>query len=224
MAFTTTPKNNNEPSIQNNIFRAEIYQARREREGFYTNSPPAYPSNVHTIHDSSNNRHNRQLRRLCPAAVGCWPGLALDAFNPFNCQGNGQELARRLCMIGVLAIRTAISILWFFVRLIRADIANLIVNTIIGVLGFFFVAWCLKEIGKMSGYRRVLGKLVGRWHYDVFLLANLVIHVGILLAVVFKTPGAATGTLWLAMWLAMFVAAWIATWSPEVSESGGLFV
>jgi hypothetical protein len=127
-------------------------------------------------------------------------------------------------MIGILAIRTTASMMWFFIGLFQFDIANLIINTIFAVLGFFFVAWCLKEIGNASGYRRVLGKLVGRWHYDVFLLANLVIHIGILLAIVFKIPGFATGTFWLAMWLAMYAAAWVATWPPEICDNDGMLV
>jgi uncharacterized membrane protein len=94
-----------------------------------------------------------------------------------------------------------------------------IINIILTVIGFFFVAWCLKEIGNMTGQRRVLGHLVGRWHYDIFLLANLVIHAGLLIGVVLKMPGAAYSSLWIVMWILMFGAAWIATWPPEMNES-----
>jgi hypothetical protein len=118
-------------------------------------------------------------------------------------------------MSGVLAIRTATSVLNLVLRPYGRSLASFIISIILAVLGFFFVAWCLKEIGNMSGYRRVLGKLVGRWHYDVFLLVNLVVHVGIIFGVVFKMPFAASETLWIFMWLAMFAAAWVATWQPE---------
>jgi hypothetical protein len=94
-----------QPSIQNNVFRAEIFNANRPREN-ETANPPAYQRNVHTIHTSS-----RQDGRMCPNARACWPGVTLEAFSPFNCDGNTPMLVRRLCMSGVLAVRTGISLL-----------------------------------------------------------------------------------------------------------------
>jgi hypothetical protein len=216
MAITTTkdiPHTDRDSSYNPNVFRAEVDNARREREqGYNANPPPGYPSNVHTIHSSST---TRQQNRLCPNAQACWPGVTFEAFSPFNCEGNTPKLMRRLCMSGVLAIRTGSSILSLILYSYRRHIAGFVISIILAVLGFFFVAWCLKEIGNMSGQRRVFGKLVGRWHYDIFLLVNLVVHVGILVFVVLKIPIAASDTLWILMWLAMFAAAWVATWPAE---------
>ncbi|KAF2428906.1 hypothetical protein EJ08DRAFT_315286 [Tothia fuscella] len=200
-----------QPSIQNNVFRAEIYNASRARENDIFNPPPAYPSNIHTIHSSS----TRQDNRMCPNARTCWPGITLEAFSPFNCHGDTPKLMRRLCMSGVLAIRTGISILGIFYNAYGHGIGGFIVSIILTVIGFFFVAWCLKEIGNLTGQRKVLGHLFGRWHYDIFLLFNLVVHIALLNGVFFRMPGAAYSSLWIVMWLAMFGAAWIATWPPE---------
>lgn len=100
-----------------------------------------------------------------------------------------------------------------------SGLGGFIINIILTVLGFFFVAWCLKEVGNMSGQRRVLGRLVGRWHYDIFLLANLIIHLGLLIGVVLRIPGAAYSSLWIVMLLLLFGAAWVATWPPETDDS-----
>jgi uncharacterized membrane protein len=122
-------------------------------------------------------------------------------------------------MSGVLAIRTGSSILGLVLRSYRHDLASFIIDIILAIIGFFFVTWCLKEIGNMSGHRRVFGKIVSRWHYDIFLLANLVVHVGILIGVVLMMPFAASQTLWISMWLAMYGAAWVATWPPVSDDA-----
>jgi hypothetical protein len=220
MAYTTNKTiEPDEPSIQNNVFRAEVYNARRAREGYNANPPPSYGPNVHTLNSSPNNNTSRQDHRLCPNARACWPGITFAAFSPFNCGDDKPKLMRRLCMSGVLAIRTAISILGFFYSSWGPSLGSFIISIILTVIGFFFVAWCLKEIGNMSGYRRVLGINLSRWHYDVFLLVNLVVHACILVGVVLRMPGAASGTVWIVMWLLMFGAAWIATWPPESDGS-----
>lgn len=66
-------------------------------------------------------------------------------------------LARRICMIAILGIRTAISIIAIIRDVWGARIVNLIVGSILAVLGFLFIAWCLAKIGDAKGHRKVLG-------------------------------------------------------------------
>jgi hypothetical protein len=70
-------------------------------------------------------------------------------------------------------------------------------------------------IGNMKGERRVFGKTIGRWHFDVFLAVMFVAHVGLLVGVLLGMPGAGSAVLWIGLWLLMFGAAWIATWPAD---------
>ena len=67
----------------------------------------------------------------------------------------------------------------------------------------------------MSGKRKLFGKLVGRWHFDVFLVTMFVIHVLLLIGILLRMPGAGSAVIWIALWLLMFGAAWVATWPAE---------
>ena len=61
--------------------------------------------------------------------------------------------------------------------------------------------------------------LQGRWHFDVFLLACAIIHVGLIVAYFFWWSPWGLQLTWLAMWLAIFAVAWIAGWEPEYPAS-----
>ncbi|KAF1992768.1 hypothetical protein P154DRAFT_452051 [Amniculicola lignicola CBS 123094] len=150
--------------------------------------------------------------RNCPNIRTCWH---FD-INSYSLRTSDPALlARRVCMIAVLGIRTAISVLKVIYYAARPDIVWIILSVILGVIGFFFIAWCLAKIGDAKGDRMVLGMRVGRWHFDVFLLVAALIHVGILVGFFFGLGVAGTAGTWTAMWLLIFAVAWIATWDAE---------
>ncbi|KAI1372547.1 hypothetical protein F4677DRAFT_247507 [Hypoxylon crocopeplum] len=150
--------------------------------------------------------------RNCPGFRGCWHfswesySLATD---------EKAVLARRLCMITTLGVRTALSILGVFFRAYSGSIGGMVVGSILAVLGFLFVAWCLAHIGEATGTWKVFGINVGRWHLDIFLFASALIHIGIILG--FFTGMGNIGFLvsWYGMWILIFAVSWITTWTPE---------
>ncbi|KAK8076706.1 hypothetical protein PG994_003978 [Apiospora phragmitis] len=125
------------------------------------------------------------------------------------------QLCRRACMWVILLVRTAMSVLSIVRDALWGNWVSVVVFSILAVLGFFFIAWCLAQIGEVRGRRRVLGVMVGRWHFDVFLAAFGIIHVGILVAAAFPHSQVGLGVSWLVMWAAIFGVAWVATWPPE---------
>ena len=92
--------------------------------------------------------------RNCPGMRGCW-SFSLSSFSLAT--SDKAVLARRICMIVILGLRTAINIWDIVVSAITLQLGWLIVGIILGVLGFLFIAWCLARIGEATGYRRVLG-------------------------------------------------------------------
>ncbi|KAK7192216.1 hypothetical protein DPSP01_010220 [Paraphaeosphaeria sporulosa] len=154
--------------------------------------------------------------RNCPGMRSCW-SFSLSSFSLAT--SDKAVLARRICMIAILGLRTATSI-WDVVNsIIHFNLGWLIIGIILGVLGFLFIAWCLARIGEATGYRRVLGARVGRWHFDVFLLGMAIIHIGIFAGAFFWKSSGGVGGMWLAMWLLIFGAAWVTTWEPEPASS-----
>jgi hypothetical protein len=73
-------------------------------------------------------------------------------------------------------------------------------------------------IGNMRGERIIFGKTIGRWHFDIFLAAMFVAHVGLLIGILLRIPSAGGFIMWTTLWLLMYGAAWIATW-PALDES-----
>lgn len=91
--------------------------------------------------------------RNCPNMHTCWH-FNLRSYDPRNTRDK-QTLFRRLAMIFVLFIRTAMSVLALVSVILAMDIAAIVIYTILAVIGFWFVAWCLAEIGDAQGERRV---------------------------------------------------------------------
>jgi len=95
--------------------------------------------------------------RACPNARGCW-SFSWSAFSLARTEPG--VLLRRICMWIILVARTALSIL----SIIRAFAGGLIVwgiiDIILGVVVFFFIAWCLAVIGEAQGRRKVLGMTI----------------------------------------------------------------
>ncbi|KAI0377300.1 hypothetical protein F5Y04DRAFT_182167 [Hypomontagnella monticulosa] len=154
--------------------------------------------------------------RNCPGFRGCW-SFSWEAYSLAT--GDLAVMTRRICMITTLGIRTALSILGVLFRAYSGSIGGMVIGSILAVLGFLFVAWCLAKIGEAEGTRKVLGTNIGRWHFDFFLLASALIHVGILVG--FFTRMGNTGFLvsWYGMWILIFAVAWITTWTPEPPDS-----
>ncbi|KAK6851494.1 hypothetical protein PG995_011619 [Apiospora arundinis] len=148
--------------------------------------------------------------RNCPNMRTCW-AFSWGAYNLAT--SDKAQLVRRLCMWAILLARTAMSV-WGIVRsALGGHIVSVVIYSILGVLGFFFIAWCLATIGEARGRRKVLGIMVGRMHFDIFLAIFAIIHVGILIGAAFTALG--LGISWLVMWAAIFAVAWIASWPPE---------
>jgi hypothetical protein len=69
-------------------------------------------------------------------------------------------LARRVCMIAVLGSRTAISIVGILYNFFTLRLVSVILGSILAVIGFLFVGWCLAKIGEAEGVRLVMGSRV----------------------------------------------------------------
>ena len=63
-------------------------------------------------------------------------------------------------MIAILVIRVAESALSIWYSVVRMDIPAIVIYTVLGVLGAWFIAWCLALIGDAQGERRVFGTLI----------------------------------------------------------------
>jgi hypothetical protein len=77
-------------------------------------------------------------------------------------------------------------------------------------------------IGNMKGERRIFGKTIGRWHFDIFLATMFVAHVGLLIGILLRIPSAGGFVTWTALWLLMYGVAWIATWPALDGSAVGM--
>lgn len=82
-----------------------------------------------------------------------WESYSLNTSDP-------AVIIRRLCMWAILLVRTAISILSVMFRAYGGYIVSMALGVILGVLGFFFIAYCLALIGEVQGRRKVMGVLL----------------------------------------------------------------
>ncbi|KAH7126580.1 hypothetical protein B0J11DRAFT_281027 [Dendryphion nanum] len=153
--------------------------------------------------------------RNCPGMRSCWS----ISFHSYSLKTSDKiVLARRICMIAILVIRTAVSVLTIIGHAWGGRLLSLIMGTIFAVIGFFFIAWCLAVIGDAKGTRKVFGFNVERLHFDIFLALFAVIHIGVFISAFFDNGGSLVS--WLVMWLIIFGVAWIATWAPEPQPGG----
>lgn len=115
--------------------------------------------------------------RNCPGMRGCW-SFSLSSFSLAT--SDKTVLARRICMIVILGLRTAINIWDVVWSGIKLQIGWLIFGIILGVLGFFFIAWCLARIGEATGHWKVLGARVvslgSSLHYLIFAFGCLYLY------------------------------------------------
>ncbi|GJC83305.1 hypothetical protein ColLi_06143 [Colletotrichum liriopes] len=150
--------------------------------------------------------------RMCPNMRGCW-SFSWEAYSLKT--SDKAVLFRRICMYVILGTRTAMSVIGVVRDIVHAQVASFILGIILGVIGFFFIAWCLAVIGQAEGRRKVLGIMVGRWHFDIFLLVTAFIHAALLVGSFFGLGSAGGYATWLIMWLLIFLVAWIGTWPAE---------
>ncbi|KAM5354108.1 hypothetical protein ACJ41O_000758 [Fusarium nematophilum] len=147
--------------------------------------------------------------RNCPSMRTCW-SFSWQAYDLRTSES--VVLIRRGAMCLTLVIRTTVSILDISPKPLLA-----IPQTILAIINFLFIAWCLASIGDAEGERRVLGKLVGRVHFDFFLYSGVMIYTVLLID---YRLGDILGTkdlsgVWILMWLLTMAVAWVSTWPPE---------
>lgn len=153
---------------------------------------------------------SRETRRTCPGMRSCWPGMTVQSFNPFV--SDRATMCRRICMVGILAIRTFNSII---LTIHHGLGPSIIPSIILDIIFFFFVAYSLHLIGEMRGERRVCGTLWSRWHFDAFLAVAFLIHVGFLGGFFVGMPATVGSALWITMGILIFLVSWVAWWDPE---------
>lgn len=99
-------------------------------------------------------------QRNCPGMRSCWT-FSLSSYSLKT--SDTAVLARRICMITILGLRTAMSVLAIIYDAYGRRLVSFILGVILAVLGFLFIAWCLAVIGEMKGYRKVLGARIVRF-------------------------------------------------------------
>ncbi|KAK1987280.1 hypothetical protein LZ30DRAFT_580349 [Colletotrichum cereale] len=150
--------------------------------------------------------------RMCPNMRGCW-SFSWDAYSLKT--ADKAVLFRRVCMYVTLGTRTAMSVVGVIGDVAHNRVVGAVLGIVLGVLGFLFIAWCLAVIGQAEGRRKVLGVMVGRWHFDIFLLLAAFIHAALLVGSFVGLGTAGGQATWLIMWLLIFLVAWIGTWPAE---------
>ncbi|KAK2000596.1 hypothetical protein LX36DRAFT_747516 [Colletotrichum falcatum] len=152
--------------------------------------------------------------RACrPGTRGGW-SLSWEAYG-LKTAGGAVLLPRRVCMHVVLGTRTATSVVAVVGDAARDRVLGAVLGAVLGVVGFLSVAWCLAVIGQAEGRRKVLGVMVTRLHFDLFLLVAAFVHAALLVGS-FAGLGTSGGqAAWLVMWLPIFLVAWIGTWPAE---------
>ncbi|KAK1964124.1 hypothetical protein LY78DRAFT_583212 [Colletotrichum sublineola] len=150
--------------------------------------------------------------RMCPNMRGCW-SFSCEAYSLNT--ADKAVLFRRICMYITLGTRTAVSVLGVVGGIAHDRVLGAILGIVLGVVGFLFIAWCLAVIGQAEGRRKVLGIMVGRLHFDIFLLVAAFIHAALLIGSFVGLGTSGGQAAWLIMWLLIFLVAWIGTWPAE---------
>ncbi|CAI6336196.1 unnamed protein product [Periconia digitata] len=155
-------------------------------------------------------------QRTCPNMRSCWN----FSYHSFSLRTSDRRtLYRRISMIVILLTRLALSIISIFFHLWGGELISVIVGSILTVLGFLFVAWCLTVIGEAQGGRKVMGLMIRRGALDIFLWIVAEVHVALLIIGAFFGFGNWMSITWTVMWLVIFGAAWVCTWTPDEAES-----
>ncbi|KAI1642750.1 uncharacterized protein F4817DRAFT_352019 [Daldinia loculata] len=77
---------------------------------------------------------------------------------------------------------------------------------------------CLNP-SEAEGTRRACGMNMGRLHFDIFLFASALIHIGSIIGFFTGMGNLGYIVFWYGMWLLITAVAWISTWAPEQPSS-----
>ncbi|KAK2025930.1 hypothetical protein LX32DRAFT_695980 [Colletotrichum zoysiae] len=150
--------------------------------------------------------------RMCRNVRGFW-SFSLKAYSLKTT--DKAVVSRRVCMYVTLGTRTAISVVGVVGDIARDRVLGAVLGVVLGVVGFLFVAWCLGVVGQAEGRRKVLGAMVKRLHFDVFLFVAAFIHAALLVGGFVGLGTSGSQVAWLIMGLLIFLVAWIGTWPAE---------
>ncbi|CAJ2503000.1 Uu.00g103940.m01.CDS01 [Anthostomella pinea] len=179
--------------------------------------------NVHVIND-----YYPQGLPPRPRPTASWKDRNCPGYSPFYKVNwaayslktrNKEVLARRGCMWTALAARTVIDASFVVRGAYGRNVAGWAVGALIVFIIFFFLAWCLAQIGEVQGERRVLGTLLGRRHFDFFLFGAALVPIASLIGFFTGLGWRPMFITWHGMWLLIFAAAWITTWAPERADT-----
>jgi len=129
---------------------------------------------------------------------------------------DGAARLRHIVMITILLLRSAMSALSILSAIIKWKVADIVIDSLLAVLGLWFTATCLAIIGDAKGDNRIKGVVVKRWYLDAFLGVCVLIHAGLIVAWFFGLSGWGLELTSIGMWLAILGVAWIAGWQPEL--------
>ncbi|EXJ72737.1 uncharacterized protein A1O5_03884 [Cladophialophora psammophila CBS 110553] len=128
---------------------------------------------------------------------------------------DGQARVRRIVMIVILVLRSAISALSIVSAVINRNVAGIVIYSLLAILSLWFTATCLAIIGNAAGNRNYSGQVIKRWYFDIFLGVCLLIHAGLIVAWCFGLTGWVLEVAGIGMWLAILGVAFIAGWEPK---------
>ncbi|KAF2446709.1 hypothetical protein P171DRAFT_429676 [Karstenula rhodostoma CBS 690.94] len=129
---------------------------------------------------------------------------------------DGKVRLRHLAMLTVLALRTGMSALSILSAVIKGSIVQIIIYSLLTLLGFWFTATCLAIIGDAEGEKPLWRFRITRLHFDIFLGTCVLIHAGLVVAWFFGLSGWGLEITSIGMWLAILGVASIAGWQPEL--------
>lgn len=115
---------------------------------------------IHTIGDYQGyhvDAPQNVKERYCPGMRSCW-SFRFASYNPFN-RPTSADTIRRVCMIVTLGSRTILDVLGLWNNLVGMKVLGVLISLILGLIAFFFVAFCLAIIGDAEGERMVM-----RWN------------------------------------------------------------
>ncbi len=73
---------------------------------------------------------------------------------------DGQARVRRIVMIVILVLCSAMSALNIMSAVIKGNVVGIVIYSLLAILGFWFTATCLAIIGNAAGYRHYSGQVI----------------------------------------------------------------
>ena len=125
----------------------------------HNNQPSAFPSELPPRSAPPAAAGGSWKDRNCPQMRNCW-SFSLSSYSLKDVD-NATRL-RHICMLVILALRVVMSVLSVVSSAGNGRIAAAVIYALLGVLGIWFIAWCLATIGDAKGERRVVGLMIVR--------------------------------------------------------------